>query len=70
MGNGEALFGVVEHNQVRRGGYWETWDISPGQPGFWVLMEREGGPEKAYQPAGTEATVPPVVSSPDTTWDT
>lgn len=43
MGNGEALLGVVEHNRVSRGGSLEAWDISPGQPGSWILMrEREG----------------------------
>lgn len=67
MGNGEARFGVVKHNQLSRGGYLEAWDISPGQLGSWILTEREGGPEKAYQPAGTEATVLSVVSSPGTT---
>lgn len=43
VGNGEALLGVVEHNRVSRGGSLEAWDISPGQPGSWILMkEREG----------------------------
>lgn len=66
MGNGEALFGVVEHNQVSSGGSLEAWDIVPGQPGSWILMKR-GGPEKAYQPAVAEAIVPPGAFSADTT---
>lgn len=54
MGNGEALFGVVEHNQVSRGGYFGHETLALGSQGLgssWKEREgqREGGEEREGQ---------------------